>query len=82
MTDYSTKANVYSITLLDNERHSYHTNEKTIMWREVFSKHEKYIDAILKPTEIYEKEVMKLIDKGVNIKGIAQIPGGGLSNLD
>ena len=48
MTDYSTKANVYSITLLDNERHSYHTNEKTIMWREVLSKHEKYIDHGLK----------------------------------
>jgi hypothetical protein len=48
MTDYSTKANVYSITLLDNETHSYHTNEKTIMWREVLSKHEKYIDHGLK----------------------------------
>ena len=44
MTDYPTKANVYSITPLDNERHSYHTNEKIIMWREVFSKHEKYIE--------------------------------------
>jgi len=61
----------------------FHSNGYSLV-RKIFdkSKHEKYIDAILKPTEIYVKEVMNLIDKGVNIKGIAHITGGGLSNLD
>ena len=61
----------------------FHSNGFSLV-RKIFdkTKHEKYIDAILKPTEIYVKEVMNLIDKGVNIKGIAHITGGGLSNLD
>ena len=61
----------------------FHSNGYSLV-RDIFNKdkHEKYIDAILKPTEIYVKEMMNLIDKGVNIKGIAHITGGGLSNLD
>lgn len=61
----------------------FHSNGYSLV-RDIFNKdkHEKYIDAILKPTEIYVKEVMNLIDKGVNIKGIAHITGGGLSNLN
>jgi len=61
----------------------FHSNGYSLV-RKVFdkTKHEKYIDKILKPTEIYVKEVMNLIDSGVQIKGIAHITGGGLSNLD
>jgi phosphoribosylformylglycinamidine cyclo-ligase len=61
----------------------FHSNGYSLV-RKIFNKdqHEKYIDKILKPTEIYVKEVMNLIDNGVNIKGIAHITGGGLSNLD
>lgn len=61
----------------------FHSNGYSLV-RKVFNKtkHEKYIDKILKPTEIYVKEVMNLIDSGVQIKGIAHITGGGLSNLD
>lgn len=61
----------------------FHSNGYSLV-RKIFdkAKHEKYIDKILKPTEIYVKEVMNLIDSGVQIKGIAHITGGGLSNLD
>jgi phosphoribosylformylglycinamidine cyclo-ligase len=61
----------------------FHSNGYSLV-RKIFNKdkHEKYIDKILKPTEIYVKEVMNLIDSGVNIKGIAHITGGGLSNLN
>tara|TARA_R100000234_G_C4990889_1_gene175485 strand:- start:398 stop:1312 length:915 start_codon:yes stop_codon:yes gene_type:complete len=61
----------------------FHSNGYSLV-RKIFNKnkHEKYIDKILKPTEIYVKEIMNLIDNGVNIKGIAHITGGGLSNLN
>ena len=61
----------------------FHSNGYSLV-RSIFNKdkHEKYIDAILKPTEIYVKDIMHLIDIGVEIKGIAHITGGGLSNLD
>jgi phosphoribosylformylglycinamidine cyclo-ligase len=61
----------------------FHSNGYSLV-RKIFNKdkHEKYIDKILKPTEIYVKEIINLIDSGVNIKGIAHITGGGLSNLN
>lgn len=61
----------------------FHSNGYSLV-RKIFNKekHEQYIDNILKPTEIYVKTVMGLIDAGVKIKGIAHITGGGLSNLD
>lgn len=61
----------------------FHSNGYSLV-RKIFNKekHEQYIDDILKPTEIYVKTVMGLIDAGVKIKGIAHITGGGLSNLD
>ena len=61
----------------------FHSNGYSLV-RKIFdkAKHEKYIDKILKPTEIYVKEVMNLIDSGIQIKGIAHITGGGLSNLN
>jgi phosphoribosylformylglycinamidine cyclo-ligase len=61
----------------------FHSNGYSLV-RKVFNKdkHEKYIDAILKPTEIYVKEILNLIEAGIIIKGIAHITGGGLSNLN
>ena len=61
----------------------FHSNGYSLV-RNIFDKekHEKYIDKILKPTEIYVKEVLNILEAGVNIHGIAHITGGGLSNLD
>ena len=61
----------------------FHSNGYSLV-RSIFDKekHEKYIDKILKPTEIYVKEVLNILDAGVDIHGIAHITGGGLSNLD
>ena len=52
----------------------FHSNGYSLV-RKIFdkTKHEKYIDAILKPTEIYVKEILNLIDSDVQIKGIAHI---------
>tara|TARA_R110001583_G_scaffold61827_3_gene182334 strand:+ start:333 stop:1262 length:930 start_codon:yes stop_codon:yes gene_type:complete len=41
-----------------------------------------YIEQALKPTEIYVNKVMSLLNANINIKGIAHITGGGLSNLN
>tara|TARA_R110000824_G_scaffold55069_9_gene151744 strand:- start:2135 stop:3046 length:912 start_codon:yes stop_codon:yes gene_type:complete len=61
----------------------FHSNGYSLV-RSIFDKekHEKYIDKILKPTKIYAKEVLKILEAGVNIHGIAHITGGGLSNVD
>jgi len=61
----------------------FHSNGYSLV-RKIFdkAKHEKYIDAILKPTEIYVKEILNLIDSDVQIKGIAHITGGGFSNVN
>ena len=61
----------------------FHSNGYSLV-RSIFDKekHEKYIDKILKPTEIYTKEVLKILEAGDDVHGIAHITGGGLSNLD
>jgi len=61
----------------------FHSNGYSLV-RKIFdkAKHEKYIDAILKPTEIYVKEILNLINSDVQIKGIAHITGGGFSNVN
>jgi len=61
----------------------FHSNGYSLV-RKIFdkAKHEKYIDAILKPTEIYVKEILNLIDSDVQVKGIAHITGGGFSNVN
>jgi len=61
----------------------FHSNGYSLI-RKLFNKgeHEPHIDSILRPTEIYVNKVMSLLDNGFNIKGIAHITGGGLSNLD
>ena len=61
----------------------FHSNGYSLV-RKVFDRknHEPYIDAILKPTEIYVNKVMNLLNAGIKINGIAHITGGGLSNLD
>lgn len=61
----------------------FHSNGYSLI-RKLFNKelHEPYIDSILTPTEIYVNKVMSLLDDGFEIKGIAHITGGGLSNLD
>ena len=46
------------------------------------AKDEDYRVAILTPAEIYGKEVLNLIDSDVQIKGIADIAGGGFSNVN
>ena len=70
-------------TIIGLPSSGFHSNGYSLV-RKIFNKekHEQYIDNILKPTEIYAKTVMGLIDAGVKIKGIAHITGGGLSNLD
>ena len=70
-------------TIIGLPSSGFHSNGYSLV-RKIFNKekHEQYIDNILKPTEIYVKTVMGLIDAGVKIKGIAHITGGGLSNLD
>ena len=61
----------------------FHSNGYSLV-RKVFDRknHEPYINAILKPTEIYVNKVMSLLNAGIKINGIAHITGGGLSNLD
>tara|TARA_R100001377_G_scaffold74459_1_gene50736 strand:- start:1418 stop:2356 length:939 start_codon:yes stop_codon:yes gene_type:complete len=61
----------------------FHSNGYSLV-RKVFDKknHEPYIDAVLKPTEIYVNRIMSLLNGGIDIKGIAHITGGGLSNLN
>jgi phosphoribosylformylglycinamidine cyclo-ligase len=61
----------------------FHSNGYSLV-RSIFNKekHERYIDSILKPTKIYVKEVLNILEAGVNIHGIAHITGGGLSNVD
>jgi len=61
----------------------FHSNGYSLV-RKLYNKedHEKYINAFLKPTEIYVNRVMNLLEAEIQIKGIAHITGGGLSNLN
>ena len=70
-------------TVIAFPSNGFHSNGYSLV-RKIFdkTKHEKYIDAILKPTEIYVKEITNLIDSGVQIKGIAHITGGGFDNVN
>ena len=60
----------------------FHSNGFSLI-RKIFDpkKHEKYIDEILMPTKIYVDTILHLLKK-IKIKGIANITGGGLSNLN
>ena len=61
----------------------FHSNGYSLI-RKIFDKQtfEPYIDALLKPTEIYVSKVLRLLKKGIKIKGIAHITGGGFQNLN
>ncbi len=61
----------------------FHSNGYSLI-RKVFDKQifEPYIDALLKPTEIYVSKVLNLLKKGIKIKEIAHITGGGFQNLN
>jgi phosphoribosylformylglycinamidine cyclo-ligase len=66
-----------------------HSNGLTLARKALFGKFEPHdrifqgksvAEELLVPTKIYVKEILELIDK-VKVKGLANITGGGLSNL-
>tara|TARA_R100001463_G_scaffold50473_1_gene100757 strand:+ start:225 stop:1157 length:933 start_codon:yes stop_codon:yes gene_type:complete len=77
-------------TVLAFPSNGFHSNGYSLI-RKVFEKmvswcphhlYKDYIKQALKPTEIYVDRVMNLLNESLEIKGIAHITGGGLSNLN
>lgn len=77
--------------ILGIESNGIHSNGLTLARKILLSKHSIYDqckysdksigDELLKPTQIYVKPILDIIRKGIDLKGIAHITGGGFSKI-